>query len=287
MIFCMSSESKTLGPDKILTKKDISVHMREVVIGEACYPPGGSLGPRRQSHYQFVYLRNGSCSVHLDDEVYKLKGPSVFLLIPGRKEQFYFDTQEITDHAWLHFFFEKNEDSSNASRYALPLAARLTKRMEALLALAMGLRDDPGPYSQVYLNLLGDCLWLDFISQFPDSSLALTIKHPAINRALAYIDAHWQHEGLKEKDIAHAACVTPRHLLRLFKQHFGQSPMRYVWHVRLQRALDLIASTGLPVSLIAEQTGFRSSAHFSRAVKEQTDLSPRQFRRDKWKSRRS
>jgi transcriptional regulator GlxA family with amidase domain len=68
--------------------------------------------------------------------------------------------------------------------------------------------------------------------------------------------------------------VTQRHLLRLFVQHAGVSPLQFLQSIRLERAYQLIEH-GTSVTRAAETAGFRSGLHLRRAWRKQWGGSPR------------
>lgn len=65
---------------------------------------------------------------------------------------------------------------------------------------------------------------------------------------------------------------------RTFRQQTGLAPAQFQFEVRFNRARDLLATTGLSISEIAEQTGFASVFYFSRAFKKRTSLTPKAYR---------
>ena len=71
--------------------------------------------------------------------------------------------------------------------------------------------------------------------------------------------------------------VTQRHLLRLFVEHAGTSPLQYLQTIRLQRARQSIEH-GASVTGAAEAAGFRSSLNLRRAWSRQWGGSPREAR---------
>ncbi|WP_106402559.1 GlxA family transcriptional regulator [Actinocorallia populi] len=71
-------------------------------------------------------------------------------------------------------------------------------------------------------------------------------------------------------DIAAAANMSTRSLARRFRAQTGTTPSRWLLDRRLQRARELLETTGLPVERIARMTGFGSVEtlrhHFARHV---------------------
>ena len=72
---------------------------------------------------------------------------------------------------------------------------------------------------------------------------------------------------------------SPVHILRLFKSSVGQSPHEYLSALRLNRARQLLSDTDLPVSRIAQDCGFSSESYFHAMFKQQSGLSPGDYRR--------
>jgi AraC family transcriptional regulator of arabinose operon len=100
--------------------------------------------------------------------------------------------------------------------------------------------------------------------------------------AQRHVHAHLADPGLTLGAIAAAAHVTPAHLVRVFRAQHGTTPMAYLWGQRVALAVDLLTHTGLPLAVVAERSGFRTSHHFSRRVRAATGLPPGALRRERW-----
>jgi transcriptional regulator GlxA family with amidase domain len=103
--------------------------------------------------------------------------------------------------------------------------------------------------------------------------------HPAVHRAqdaLARDPARlWT-----LPDLADEACVSARHLSRLFAQHAGIGVLAYQQQLRIARAKDLLAlNPPLSVEQVAERCGFASAREFRRVWQRFAEGSPGQGRR--------
>ncbi|MEV3987599.1 helix-turn-helix domain-containing protein [Streptomyces sp. NPDC049837] len=84
----------------------------------------------------------------------------------------------------------------------------------------------------------------------------------------------WMRDKLDEPltiaDIAAHAMMSRRSLARHFRAQTGTTPLRWLLALRVQRARELLESTGLPMARVAESTGFGSVEtfrhHFTRHV---------------------
>ena len=96
--------------------------------------------------------------------------------------------------------------------------------------------------------------------------------HPAVHKVQDAIGEQPQ----RDWDMAALAAignVTERHLLRLFTDHAGASPMQCLQAIRLERARQSLEH-GASVATAAEVSGFRSSLNLRRAWSKQWGGSP-------------
>lgn len=81
-------------------------------------------------------------------------------------------------------------------------------------------------------------------------------------------------QGLMAKRL----CVSPRTMLRLFRDEYGCSPADMVARQRLNRAIYLLSSTEDSIEIIAEGCGYANPSSFSRAFSKHIGLSPGKYR---------
>jgi AraC-like DNA-binding protein len=79
--------------------------------------------------------------------------------------------------------------------------------------------------------------------------------------------------------MAQAADLSPNHLLRTFRQAFGQTPHQYVIMLRLEQARRLLAHTDRSVTEICFAVGFESLGAFSGLFRRRVGASPAEYRR--------
>jgi len=80
-------------------------------------------------------------------------------------------------------------------------------------------------------------------------------------------------------DLASLCGISPRHLIRGFKQSTGQTLTAYAEATRLRHAARLLSETELPLADIARQLGFAAPSGFSHAFRRAVGETPSSFRR--------
>src|SRR5690606_16107770 len=79
--------------------------------------------------------------------------------------------------------------------------------------------------------------------------------------------------------IAQKFSYSSSYLSRLFAQHTGQSPSKYLMDIRINRAKYLLQNyKTLSIKQIGESVGYLDQSYFSRVFKKVTGLSPLDFR---------
>jgi AraC family transcriptional regulator of arabinose operon len=243
-----------------------------VSVGEVTYPPGGTLGPRRQDDVQLVVLHSGSMTVWVDGAQRRAGPGTVSLLLPGHDERFAFDARRPTRHSWMQARVPERPDAIHARLAGLAPSLPISPAMADLERLLLGRVIDP-----LLLALSASMLW----RYVAEADAAVAPASVPVDSALSFIHDNVA-RPLSLRDVAHAAGVAPAHLTRLFRAHVGTTPMAYVWNRRVDAGVELLASTGLPVATVAEHCGFQTSFHFARRVRRATGATPTEIRRRAW-----
>jgi len=95
----------------------------------------------------------------------------------------------------------------------------------------------------------------------------------AVDELLSHATAAW---SLKE--VAQRHGCSREHLSRVFRERTGMPPAAYLIRTRLNRALELLRETSLPIAQIARQSGFSSKFALSRWVRHETGAPPGAYR---------
>jgi AraC family transcriptional regulator len=123
----------------------------------------------------------------------------------------------------------------------------------------------------------GPLLWNEVASGFVEGLVAShtseferrtrgKLGKDVLKRLRDYVIAHID-EPIEVATLAGIAARSPFHFTRLFRRSVGVSPHRYVVHLRLQRAVELVREGRSGLAEVAVRTGFADQSHLTRWVR--------------------
>jgi len=207
--------------------------------------------------------------------------PGTCILIDTRELHEYHSVSENWAFKYLHFEGAMTEDylalaaEQNRAVFSLdPEESRsIEQALDRILDLSAGNRIEDYPH----------------ISGIIYSMLMLLLSHNAQNRschaestntiynAARYIRENYR-QFIRTEDIAKAANLSRAYMSELFSRTFGISPHEYLLRYRLSMAKTMLLHSALSMTEIAEQTGFRDAASFSRIFRRENGISPTEYR---------
>ena len=125
------------------------------------------------------------------------------------------------------------------------------------------------------LALLGNCCFLfdRIFSAFSES----TASPDSYLQAIRYIEGHIDRAPTVQ-DVARHVSLSPSQVYRIFMQHAGCSPQRYINDLRTDKACQLIRDSGLSIGIISSFLGFKYESYFYQWFKKQIGITPSEYR---------
>lgn len=99
-----------------------------------------------------------------------------------------------------------------------------------------------------------------------------------LRRAKDLADRHFA-EPITLDDLARVAACSRWHLVRVFKEAYGETPGDYLSRRRIERAMELLRETDMSVTDVCNAVSFSSLGTFSRRFRALVGSSPSQYRR--------
>ena len=169
--------------------------------------------------------------------------------------------------------------AAEGSAFGAELIERFSGFDQELLDLACSLAVEcAGGYPN------GPLFWNGIASTFIDGLLVRhtsKFKSPTrgrlgeqvLSRIRDYVVTHID-EPIEAGTLAGIAGCSPFHFTRVFARSVGMTPYRYVVHLRLRRALELMRDGRHGLAEIAAATGFADQSHMTRWVRRVHGVSP-------------
>lgn len=142
-------------------------------------------------------------------------------------------------------------------------------------------------YRQIFHSILYDIvlyrtvqnliLFIQKIFHGAESSIR-NFKQDPIERGIAYMEENFSNSQLRLEDVAQYVDRNPSYFSHLLASKTGSNFTEVLAGIRMKEAKRLLTETNKPVKEIAILAGFQNANYFSRMFKENTGMSPREFR---------
>ncbi len=128
------------------------------------------------------------------------------------------------------------------------------------------------PISETIINNAMSTLLSLFIKEIKLAS------SPQIVSAMNYINEHFT-EKINISALAKQLYISPEYFCYRFKKFFNISPQQFITQKRISLAKQLLETTQLPISSIAQHCGYQDPLYFSRVFTKFCAASPSEFRK--------
>ncbi|KEQ24158.1 response regulator [Paenibacillus tyrfis] len=103
------------------------------------------------------------------------------------------------------------------------------------------------------------------------------IDHKEMKQAVQYMQDNF-HKDLNMAVVSNHVSLNYSYFSQAFKEYTGESFVSYLKKLRIDKAKELLVTTGHKVYEIGGMTGFENTKHFSRVFKEMEGISPQEYR---------
>ncbi|WP_054028472.1 AraC family transcriptional regulator [Bacillus sp. FJAT-28004] len=230
--------------------------------------------------YLFQYTVSGFGQFRLGDETHDLYAGSAFLAeIPG---DHHYCLPKSSDH-WTFYFVLFRQQHLQALWTELLQAVGATPTFEPSSAVVRTLQSlytearsnriqNSYQASSLIYRFMMELLQSSTLQQQEKTNWPLQIK-----QATAYMEAEF-HRLQSLDDVADVAGLSKYYFTRMFTKTTGISPMDYVTKLRIEKAVQLLRSSCLPIEEIAYAVGYSSGSYFSKVFRSRIGFPPADFR---------
>lgn len=262
--------------------------------------PGWIEPPRRIFDHELVLVTRGQCAILLDGCEQILEAPA-FIVIPPNRLHTTFQRGRHLFRICIHFDWIPGGGSAPEGICVFHPARIPAERIHPAppfvpRRILQGTLSDLAPISDLAaslqerqnsknptLRLTCNALLLEILYRvLGESDSPPSISPPAPVARLAHeVRLLLQKQSSQNKSVQttlETLGFSYAHLCRLFRRHYGITPVDYLNALRIEQAKALLVAGKLPILEVARRVGFNHAHYFSRIFRRQTGQNPRDFR---------
>ena len=239
-----------------------------------------SYGPAVRNYYMLHFILKGQGHYYLNNKHYKLNENQCFLTEPGTVTLYKAEPTNPWTYTWIcfngdyvpHLLKQSNLNTDNPiiNLSCNQTISEIIKEMLSYHQLT--------PANECYLQ---SKLYLIFAKlhealQSVYNKVELN-NNFYVTKAIEYIEKN-TFTNLSVNDIARYLNISRSHLYALFKQELNTSPQQFLTNAKIANARELLSKTKIPIYSVALSCGYKNAFAFSRAFKQVTNISPREYR---------
>lgn len=262
-------------------------------------PPDFSTTDVHACDIRLVYIYSGSVKVKINNHAYNARRGSLFLYPATTKYSIINTTgadakimsvnfdyiakldrhlspiPTIPDSLWHRTDAVENIEFADTPQFNEPIHLENMHSLEPIFAELTAEYIDCKPYNMQIRGLLMHEVLFLILRQlsYGNKQKKLTLAEKVINYIQDNFLSDLSNEGIGKHFNYH-----PNYINRVIQKHTGQSLHQYVLSCRVAKALELLQTSGLSVTEVAEKVGFSSIKHFSQTFKSIYGYSPIHFK---------
>lgn len=245
-------------------------------------------------YLELAFILSGKGKYHIEGAVYEVEAGDLLIFNPGVKHQalvdessdmptteFFVGCSDIQIPGYPHnylpvpeggyFIHTKGELKTRISRLCSLMEQENQVYMEGRYFMLKAL------LMQMILQVIRvQCVKSPTVGSYEFESLS---KAYVVERVISYFEEHYS-EKISLDQIAENMYLSPFYISKLFKSEIGDTPIRHLINIRLEKAKQLLeVGHNGTIQEIAAMVGYDDAYHFSKLFKKRYGISPSQARK--------
>lgn len=240
-------------------------------------PPGNVTRVEKRKYPVLFYMLSGAISLEEAGKTVILKTGDFYFLDIGTTQVYRNLSKENTYMNVIGFTF--TDESTlirdlklpvTGSFNTSPIAAGLFSKLHQCW-----MEQKPG-YRMKVLALFFNIL--HYISVSDQEGAELPPEYHRLQDVVRYIYDNCFSSDITTEDLCRQCNYSSTHLRKLFVKYFQMPPTKYIRHIKLEFAKNMLVLSHKTISQIAAESGYKDIAHFDRVFKKETGFTPLEYR---------
>lgn len=269
---------------KDLDKKDpMESFLKIINVGYATLS-GIEQTKTRKAHtgddYLFIYIKQGHMSLTLDKQTYLLKEGYSCIIPPHLTGSYTFLKDKINEHYYMYFAgfdVDKILKELKLDKTYVYYSSSHLKYGNKIIMVYNNFKTNKFKYptinSSLFLQILTDI-------SINHNKISFTKRNSTIQLAVEKMQESY-FENLPLDYYAKLCNMSKSNFIKRFKAEEKITPQKYINNIKVNIATELLETTELNISEIAQSLGFEDAYYFSNFFKKNVGISPFNYKKER------
>lgn len=231
--------------------------------------PGMHMSPERRAvRYEIEYYLTDAGETYCDGQTFTIRADHVQIARPGQKRH-----SQLPFNTMFLKFGATGEIADMLDDAPAYFKVKDADRLRALFEEIISLQEE----HTAKLLLCAKAAELLHYVLLCAGSAGTFEETDAISRAKRFIEENYS-RPITLRDICSAVNLSQTYFHTLFTKTCGNTPHDYLTDVRIAAAKKLLWSTDIPVTTVAEKSGFANQQYLNKVFKSKTGVTPGAYR---------
>lgn len=233
--------------------------------------------------YQLVYITEGEGVLETrHGGLFSIRRGMMFVLFPGEWHTYYPNYKTGWNQYWIGFHgpdIESWMTSEYCSKESPVFKVGINDEIVALFRKAIEVANEERSLYQRVLGGLVDYL----VGLMCSIDKNISVKSDDFSSKIEYACVLMRElidQPVSMQEIARKSGMGYSLFRKLFKERVHYAPAQYFQSLKIQKAIELLTTTAIPIKEVAYRLNFETPAYFSAQFKKQTGKSPTEYREE-------
>ena len=227
---------------------------------------------------KFYYVTDGEFELIIDNITYIVKKGQLVMIPADLKHSYKLTEKKHMKKHWCHFeAFSGTDSLFNVIKSDLIIDIGINKELTDLFKKLYKYEKNPDELS----NFSAKAILMLIIGIYLKNCQRITSVNSTENSDLSSVINYMKENingNITVSELAHFTHLHPNYFIRMFKQYFGSSPIKYFNNMKVNAAKEYLQRGNNSIEEISKILGFSDLYSFSKFFKKNVGISPSQFK---------